>query len=375
MRIAVLVNHVDISDSIEVTSVSIDKGLTDRISTASFTIIVKDPAHAGKYDVSKYDQCVYGGAVFQELDDVLIGGVIPGGYSPVLFRGMINRLEYARESSHVLKIQCSCQDYAADMERAIAPIANYINQTDRLILTTLIIIYCPRITAAPAFIAETTPPIARYVAESKSVRQIVEDICELTGLSWQVSNGYLLYFTPTTYPAPFGLSSAPDGASTFGIDAFTEYVRDFIRPVNRCTVIGGIGTVSGGGTGTINMTFTDAASISQYGIHELAIVDRDITTEADALLRATVEVTQQAYPEESFTVKTFKDGLDVGQSIPVYHSDYGVNGTYLIRGMRIRQRTRILTEYELDIGVKPPDLVTMLRKLEARTRQPISTGS
>ena len=51
MKVAVLVNYVDISDSVEVTSVSIDKGLTDRISTASFTIIVKDPAHAGKYDI------------------------------------------------------------------------------------------------------------------------------------------------------------------------------------------------------------------------------------------------------------------------------------------------------------------------------------
>lgn len=363
MRLTVLVNDSDLSDAVDAKSLSINKDISNRISTATLTFVLRDVQNTARYDDpgTTYDTARYG----VDIREMYAIEIRESTFGVLHFSGQVSRLQYKRESRNVLRIQCDCSDYTSILDRTVIPSATFTGQSDRAIIQAVVAAYCPTISSLTANIAQILPTVGYYEVQSKSVRQVIEEICELSGAEWRVNAKDLFYFFPTAYPAPFGLSSAPDNLATFGIDAFTEYTRDFIRPVNRCTVIGGF---EPGGT-QINVTYEDPVSEVLYGVQAHTIVDRDIALVADAILRAKVTVQQKAYPEESFTLTTFKDGLDVGQSLPVFHADYKVNGQYIIRSMRLQQVTRSLTRYSLDIGVKPPDEEVLLRQLEARSRR------
>lgn len=363
MRLTVLVNDSDLSDAVDAKSLTINKDISSRISTASMTFVLKDVQNTARYDElgTTYDTARYG----VDIREMYAIEIRESTFGILHFSGQVSRLQYKRESRNVLRIQCDCSDYTSILDRTVIPSATFTGQSDRSIIQAVVAAYCPTISSLTANIAQILPTVGYYQVESKSVRQVIEEICELSGAEWRVSAKDLFYFLPTAYPAPFGLSSAPDNFTTFGIDADTEYTRDFIKPVNRCTVIGGF---EPGGT-QINVTYEDPVSEVMYGVQAHTIVDRDITLVADAILRAKVTVEQKAYPEESLTLTTYKDGLDVGQSLPIFHADYKVNGQYIIRSMRLQQVTRSLTRYSLDLGVKPPDEEVLLRQLEARSRR------
>lgn len=364
MRLTVFLNNTNVSDAVEATSLTVNKDISSRISTASFTLLIRNVQEVARYDApaSTYDAARYGVDV-REMYAIEVKDI---GLGVVHFGGQVSRVQYRRESANTLRIQCDCSDYTTILDRTIVPSASFTGQSDRIIIQTIVNTYCPQVFAFNADIAELLPSIGNYEIQSKSVRQVIEEICELSGAEWRVDYyRHLLYFSPSAYPAPFGLSSAPDNVSTFGIDAATEYTRDFIKPVNKCTVIGGFDV----GGAQISAVYEDPISETLYGVQAHTIVDREITIATDAILKAQATVAENAYPQESFTLTTYKDGLDIGQSLPVYHGDYNINGNYIIRSMRLQQVTRSVTRYSLDLGVKPPDQVVLLRMLEARTRR------
>ena len=314
-----------------------------------------------RYDFANYDAATYGVDV-RELYNIEIKGT--GGVNH--FAGQIVRIEFERKSKDVVYLKCNCSDYTSILDRTVIPSATFTGQSDRAILQSLFAAYCPQISALTANIAIATPIVGYFEVKEKTLRQAVEDLCNYTGAEWRVDyDKNFKYFVPSTYPAPFGLSSAPNKTTTFGIDALTKYTRDFIRPINRCTVLGGI--LPGGVE--ISQTYDDPISQLQYEVYSHTIVDREITVAADAMLRAKVTVQENAYPEESFTLSTIKDGLDVGQSLPVYHKSYNIDGNYIIRSMRLKQVAPDTTQYDIELGVKPPDEIVLLRQLEARSRR------
>lgn len=381
MRLAVYVNDILYSDSVAASSLEISKDISNRISTASCTFIFRGPT--ARYDSgggSRFDSAILDVAVFDgsggDVYDVAVYGadvreldvirIEDANLGTRHFSGYISRLQYKREAKNLVKVTADCSDYTVILDRTVVPSVTFTGQSDQSIIQAVVSTYCPQISSLTANIQVVTPFINSYAAEAKTVRQIIEEICDLSGAEWRVDyNKNLLYFAPATYPAPFGLSSSPNNSTSFGIDAFTEYSRDFIKPINRCTVIGGL--LPGGGQ--INVTYDDSISQIYFGVQAYTIVDRTILVGSDAMLRAKATVMENAYPQESFSLTTFKDGLDIGQTLSVIHSDYGIQGQYIIRSIRLSQASRTVTKYELDLGVQPPDAVQLLRVIEARSRQ------
>jgi hypothetical protein len=363
MRLHVYVNDTLYDDAVIAPSVSISKDISDRISTADLTFKIQGGLDIARWDAANWDQDVWAADV-RELYDIRIED--DGGNRH--FGGQISRIEFERHTSDLIFQKCNCQDYTAIIDRARVPGATFTGQTDRAIIQTLILHYAPQLTALTANIANIQT-IGEIEFKDVSVREAIEQVAALTGGEWRVDyNRNLLYFVPGTYAAPFSLSSDPDdvdGVTTFGLDAFTGYTRDFIRPINSVTVLGGF--LFGGVE--INVTYEDPVSMLEYGKHSHTIVDRDITLASDAILRAQAMVNERAYPEESFTVTTYQDGLDVGQSLPVYHGDFQVNGTYIIRSIRLQQVSNSTTQYHIGLGAKPPDQARLLKQIEARSRR------
>lgn len=363
MRMHVYVNDTLYDDAVIAPSVSISKDISDRISTADITFKIQGGLDLARWDDATWDEAVWAADV-RELYDIRIEDESGNRH----FAGQISRIEFERHTANLLYQKCNCVDYTAIIDRARVPNATFTGQTDRAIIQSLISTYAPQITALTANVA-TIQTIGSIEFKDVSVREAIEQIAALTGGEWRVDyNKNLLYFVPGTYFAPFGLSSDPDdvdNVNIFGLDAFTGYTRDFIRPINSVTVLGGF--LFGGVE--INVTYEDPVSILEYGKHSHTIVDRDIALASDAMLRAQALVNERAYPEESFSVKTFQDGLDVGQSIAITHEDFQVANFYIIRSIRLQQVNGTTTQYDLDLGAKPPDQLRLLKQIEARTRR------
>jgi hypothetical protein len=357
MRLHVFIEDTLYSDAVIHDSLEIRKDISDRMSTARATFKIPSGGDAARYDEAQY------GIDVRELYEVRIED--DGGNRH--FAGQISRIEKERPSSAVTFYNCDLTDYTWILEQTVVPFATFTGQSDRAILQSLIGSYAPQVSALTANVAQIVSSVGYFEVREKTLRQAIEELCELTGGEWRVDYYKALhYFLPTANPAPFSLSSEPNGTTSFGIDAFTRATRDFIRPVNRCTVIGGL---LAGGT-QINITYDDPVSQSIYGVRATTIVDREITLAVDATLRAKAIVDQYAYPQESISLTTFKDGLEIGQSLTVFHSDYQISGQYIIRSIQIKQEAKgTLTKYSLSLGAKEPDASRLLRQLEARTRR------
>jgi hypothetical protein len=362
MQLSVYVNDTLYSDATKFESVTIRKEISGRVSTASVTFYI-DTVDGSRYDEATYDDATYGVDV-RELNEI----VLKDENDVVQFAGLITKIDYSREddSPNLDIAVCSCNDWSIWLEDAIIPAATFTGQTDRAILQALFGTYCPRISALTANISSTVV-IPYFEVKDKNLRQAIEELAELTGGEWRVDYAKAFhYFDGDAAPAaPFGLSTSPNEATTFGYN-LSDYSRDFIRRVNRCTVLGGI---LPGGT-EINVTYEDPVSIAEYGVQATTIIDREITLASVALMRAQAEVEQYAYPQISGSIRQWRDGLDVGQLLPIIHDDYALNDSYLVRSLELHWTTKTDVEYSVEFGAQRRGVDRLLRRLEAQLRRP-----
>lgn len=428
MRPKVYVNEADYSTSVLVEGLEISQNITDRVSTASITF----RSQAGEpslYDEANYDIDIYSVDV-KELYSVRIENRDTG---KAQFSGTIRNIRPVRKSPTTVFYECQCQDWSTVLDESYIELETFEGLSDQAIIQFLVNKYTAgQLTALPENISSIVFLTVWEVRE-KTLRQALDEIVEFSGADWRIDwDKNLIYFLPTDFPAPFGLSSTPNsvagqigltwdamsgtwqstgetwdetgeldqfagsttltwnaitgtwdeassdvtwvdpgeaGLVTFGIDAFTQYDRDAIRIINRCTVLGAV--LPGGKR--LRVVYDDPISQMNYGIRAHTVVDDQITVGATAMLRAKALVEENAYPRETISLKTFIDGLEVGQSLAIYHRAHFINGTYVIRELRIKQITRNLTEYSITAGARPPDTLRLLRTIDARSRR--NTGA
>jgi len=149
--------------------------------------------------------------------------------------------------------------------------------------------------------------------------------------------------------------------SRFAYDlASFQYQKDFRTPCNKCTVLGKLTS----GSSRISQTYENTASQATYGVRQRVITDERITSAAEALARATVEVEQYAYPQETGSITFWKDGIEVGKLLTIYAPTYGCDGDYRINRLAIRWRqSPTKTWYTAEFGAFRPDLAKALRQL------------
>lgn len=343
------------------------KDSTDAISTAR-VVFFADWYESAKYGTAVYGQSIY---AFTPTEWQVLELKDQSGVRQ--FAGYITQIEREVESLQRTRIICTCSDYGVVLDRK--PVDQvYLNYSDKnLILTALAGI--PEITVASANIAQLIPNLGDFDATETNGRELLDRICELTGAEWRVDyNGVLKYYAAGSVAAPFALSDTPNNTTSFP-HFLNSVQRNFANAANRITVLGGVG---GSGAEVVSIK-QDAQSQAKYGVLSATVVDRQLTEQTAADLRAGVELAQRAFPTVSGTVTLWKDGLDVGQSLTITNTAHGITGQWLIRTIKIRQLLKeadgidraglVYTQYEVEFGQRQSDLVTQLRRFMLRPRQ------
>lgn len=360
MRLKVYVNDTDMTAHVQAQSVEISQSITDRVSQAQLSFIAggADPA---RYDTATYDSSVYGVDV-RELYEIRVE---EHGTGRKMFAGTIRTVSPERKRKDAVFLNCQCVDWSTLLDDGYIEQATFTGKTDREIIQALIGMTQTGLTALTANIADTIT-IPFWEVKEKTLRQALDELVEFTGNEWRIDwDKNLKYFQPTTFPAPFGFSNLPNYTTTFPIDAKTSYRRDAVRLVNRCTVLG---AVQPGGQ-RLKVTHDDLTSQSAYGVRPLTLVDDQITVGTIASLKAKSVVDENAWPLESITLTTPMDGLEAGMLLPVKLTSYQLNGSYIIREVRMRQRRKTITEYSLTLGARIPDTLRLLKQIDARSRR------
>ncbi len=418
-RLAVYVQGDDYTQSALIEGLEITQNVTDRISQATLSFVAQSGAGT-RYDESNYDEDVYSTDV-RELYDIRIQDRDTGAGK---FAGTIRKIKPVRKNQAIVFYECECADYSTALDEAYIELQVFANETDQNIVYWLLTTFVPALSVNLSTIQHLCT-LPTWEIRDKTVRQALDEIVEFSGGEWRIdANKAFFYFRPTDYLAPFGLSSTPNsvaqqiglrwdeatgtwntmpdtwdstgtqgietttltwnaatntwneqsgtwnqpgslGLITYGIDALTDYDRDAIRIINQCTVLGGV--VAGGER--LRVVYEDPLSQLDYGIRPQTVVDDSILDGYNAMLRAKAIVEDNAWPRETISLRTFVDGLEAGQSLPLFHAPYSINGTYLIRELRQRQVGPGLTEYSITAGARPPDALRLLKQLEARTRK------
>jgi hypothetical protein len=340
-----------------------------RITTATITVM----AHSGvastgaRYDAARYDGDAYSLAAGElPLCTILDGrdGVTK------LFEGQAYAMTLEQSDGKGLEVfyRLEMNDYAAWLDRAVCwgGFTLTLPASDAEIVQALVGHFCPRIDSA-ADVAEVVPTIQAYDWKNKTARQVLDDMAALAGAEWRVDFDAVLHYglAADAPEAPFALSTSPNYTTTFPVNV-SGYKRDFSNPVNRCYVRG---AALPDAAGFIEATYSDPVSLGKYGELQATVVDEQITTGWDAALRAKSVVLRYAYPVESgnFTIWA-KDGLGVGQQVAITEETLGVNGWYVIRSLTMQWISKEDVEYSAQFGAAQPDLETLLRLIDQRTR-------
>ena len=269
----------------------------------------------------------------------------------------------------VTEYQVTCQTYGALLNNSIVTTAiTYTNQTDQAIIQDLFATYLPTMSLAGVDLTTTVPTIT---FDNISLRQALENLIALTGANFFVDvNQVLQYHLPTVTPAPFGISETPDNVTTFAALTLPAFLSDFTNGANRVKVIGALGN---GGT-PITSTQNDLTSQAIYGIVSKApIVDRNITSQAQADARANVELATYSNPLQTGTFSTYNDGLAVDQYVSIALPSINLSGSFIIQRVTATWKSSSVTQYVVEFGQYMPDLVRMLRKLTTAPPQSPAT--
>jgi hypothetical protein len=360
----IYINGSDVTDSCLLSATRITADSSKRITTASITIMGQSLTHAAQYDSAHYDQDHYS----LDLRELYLVTILDGSDGTTkLFEGQIYAFNMAQSDGATFGVfyQCDLSDYAAWLDRSVCW-GNYtltLPNSDQGIIQALLGQFCPRINVAD--VAQLVPVIQKYDWQTKTSRQVLDDMQTLAGAEWHVDfDGKLHYGPASNAPlAPFNLSTSPDMIMSFPVKV-SGYKHDFNNPINRAFVRASVDLAS---AAPIEASYSDPISIQKYGTYDYAVVDTQITTSWDASLRAKSMVLKYANPLESGSFTIWKDGLKLGQQVNITEENLGINGAYIIRQMTMAWEDKYTVRYEAQFGAAQPDLDTVLRIMAQRS--------
>lgn len=365
-----LVRGFEISDSIN-----------DRLGTCKMSIF-GSPADLNTWLIPGATVEVWGGSSTAgsggggEFGAMEFGGTTFGGGVSSLSRIFYGRVISVAPIGHTVgasgtgytEFVLTCRNFGDLLDSTIITTAvTYTSQTDSAIIAALFSTYLTEISTSAV---DTVSTIATITFDNISLRQAMEQICNLTGAQFYVdTNKVLQYHSPSATAAPFGISDTPDNITTFNPLYQPTYLLDFSNGANQVKVIGALGS---GGT-ALTSTRNSTASQTLYGIKSRVIVDRNITTSGQADARGDIELARYATPIQSGTFATYRDGLAIGQLIPVTLNSLNVSGSFLISKVTRTYPSTTDCKYVVEFGPYQPDLARALRKALTEAPQPPQT--
>lgn len=370
MRLASLkVGGVQVLTQTLLSTFRIDDKISDRIATCTFTVIgmpadlntilvpgavveiyktSATPGSGSEFGAAVFGQATFGPVVDDPAERIFYGTVATIAPIPYLVNG---------DNTGHTQYTINCQTFGALLNTTIITTAvTYTAESDLFIINNLFSTYLPGISMAGVDNTVTVPTIT---FDNISLRQALENLCGLTGANFYVDTQKVLqYHLPTATAAPFGISENPDNSATFAPLYQPTYLWDFSNGSNRVKVIGALGS---GGV-PITSTRNDTTSQGLYGIMSVVIVDRNITSTAQADARGDVQLANYSNPLQTGTFATYKDGLAVDQLVALTLPSINVSGSFLITEVITTFPAVDITKYVISWGTYKPDLYRAMRK-------------
>ena len=367
MNALIYLNGTDVTDNCRLQDTRIHYDSSRRITTAAVTIMGRTPARVARYDSAHYDVDRYG----IDVQTLYLCTILDGRDGVTkLFEGRIFALTLEQSDTPAFEIfyRCELNDHASNLDRSVCWGGYMLTlpASDKQIIQSLLGHFCPAIDVTD--VAEVIPVVQAYDWKNKTARQVLDDMSGLAGAEWVVDfDAALHYRLAAAAPlAPFRLSTSPDYVDSFPVKV-SGYKADFLHPVNKCYVRGApLDPASGV---WVEAEYADPVSIAEYGELQATIVDEQITNGWDAAMRAKSEVLKYANPVESGSFVIWaKDGLKLGQQVAITEDALGINGWYVIRSLAMQWVSKDDVQYSANFGASKPDLETLLRLLDQRTR-------
>lgn len=366
MRLRAAVGGVDLSGVALIDGATIQQDSSEAISTCELTLFQR-------YGDARYDHAEYDRASFQyawqvsEWDELVIWDQ---DTSAVQFAGFILAIDRELEGPHV-RLKLHASDWGILFERALIT-QTWPDGTPDSVIIADALAKVPEFSAGS--IITLTANLGIIEAKDKRIRDLLDDICQLTGGEWNVSyTGKVNYYAAGSIVAPFGLSDRPNGTTTQPYE-LASYKRDFTDAANRVLVLGAVGEA-----GELRATAEDTSSQGQYGVLSVTLVDRNLTDPATAALWADTEVGLRSTPKFTVAAGYFTPGLTRGMTVDVEAWKYGLTTSLILRSLTIEimapDRSRAVTaghklKYRATLGSRPPDLVYTLRRMQ---RKPVES--
>jgi hypothetical protein len=365
MNALIYLNGTDVTDNCRLQDTRINYDSSRRITTAAITVMGRTPSHVARYDSAHYDVDRYG----VDVQTLYLCTILDGRDGVTkLFEGRIFALTLEQSDTPSFEIfyRCELNDHASNLDRSVCwgGYTLTLPASDKQIIQSLLGHFCPAIDVTD--VAEVIPVIQSYDWKNKTARQVLDDMTGLAGAEWVVDfDAALHYRLAAEAPlAPFALSTSPDYVDSFPVRV-SGYKADFLHPVNKCYVRGA--PVAAGVW--IEAEYTDPVSVLKYGELQGTIIDEQITNGWDAAMRAKSEVLRYANPVESgsFTIWA-QDGLKLGMQVAITEDSLGLSGWYVIRSLSMQWFSKDEVQYSANFGASKPDLESLLRLLDQRTR-------
>lgn len=167
----------------------------------------------------------------------------------------------------------------------------------------------------------------------------------------------LHWYVTETNSAPFNLSDAPNGSTTFGYQGF-DYPDDSLDLVNAVWVVG-----QGGTAEWVPPTATwPTASHTAYGRKEATLRNDELDTSAKRQSAGMDIINRQASPRGPIKVTVFQPGLRSDQNIQITNSVWGLSAvTFRIQDVvaTVNSKTNSL-KYEVTLQDAPVDLPSVI---------------
>lgn len=248
-----------------------------------------------------------------------------------------------------------CQDFTTLLGDDYAPAGSVRSTTesDKARITWLFATFGTKGVAIGASVQtlRATMPAAQDFS-GKTLHECLTMIAAVTGGSFYVDYDKVLhYFTSEVNAAPFGLSDAPNGSTTFGFEDFAE-ASDTVDFVNEVHVI------YAGGSTTRYLGGSPPAAGTRRA---MVLNDAEIPDLATAQARGDSIIATYGVTKKPSTLKTYKAGLKAGQYVQVTHSGWGIAAaTYRIAGLQARPETKDRIGYLVDFGSGAVELGSLL---------------
>jgi hypothetical protein len=371
VNILVFINDVDVTDACLLTDTRISYSSSRRITTASLTVMGRTLARTARYDYAHYGEDVYGFG----LDELYVVRIIDGRDGVTkLFEGQIFSMALVQSDTIGFEIfyHVELNDYASWLDRSICwgGYTLTLPNSDQGIVQGLVGHFCTQVDSS-VDVASIVPVVQFYDWKGKTTRQVLDDMAALAGAEWYVDfNAVLHYRLASAAPvAAFALSTSADGVTSFPVKV-TGFKKDFNNPVNRCYVRGSTDPTTGA---WIEATYVDPVSVGMFGELSYSVVDEQITTSFDAALRAKSMVLRYAYPLESGNFTIWKDDLHLNEQVHITEDALGIDAFYIVRQMNLMWLDKYTVQYDCEFGASQPDLETLLRLMDQRSRWQAST--